>query len=209
MALMLANCSFRQKTQLTTQYEYDDKGRLVSIISPDSSKMQMKYNEMGLPLEIHYPNGSIQYGYDDNGNRIWMEDDTGISEYYYDVFDRLVGVIWQHKLRQLITYTYDAFDNLTGLEVFNLELMKQNSKYKDQLELLTSNPSEKVQKQKEQKLLLQQVMDMLENEDEQGIRNYRQYSVRYGYDVLGNITGIYTNGESILYFSPIRKRKLV
>jgi YD repeat-containing protein len=208
MTFMLTNCSYGQKSQLTsqdenaqlaTQYEYDDSGQLVSIVSPDSSKIQMKYNEMGLPVEIEYPEGLTRYGYNENGKRIWVKDNSGISEYYYDAFDRLVGLIWQNKLKKMIIYTYDTCDNLTGLSVFDIEKMGQNSKYKNQLALLTSDPSDNVQQWRDQEVLLRQVVDMIESEDIREVQKWQQYSVRYGYDVLGNITEINTNGESIFY----------
>ncbi len=97
ISLMFPGCAQKPREELTEQYKFDKDGRLAQKIAPDGGKTTFKYNQDGLPVEINYPGGFVKYGYDAQGQRLWMKDNHGTTEYYYDAFNRLVGVLWQYN----------------------------------------------------------------------------------------------------------------
>jgi RHS repeat-associated protein len=196
---LFIGCSRRDKTVILEQYKFDSQGRLICKIAPDGGGTTYKYNKQGLLIEIRYPDGWVRYSYDENGNRIWMKDKTGTTEYYYDALDRLVGVIWKHSPWQLIIYDYDPWGYLTYMAIFNLRLMEQDLKYRNMLRELEMKSAEKVQKWRDRELVFHQMIGQLRIEDIQRRQRWMEYEVKYRHDILGNLTTIDTKWGSIKY----------
>lgn len=198
--LAVTGCSTKSKHVIIEQYEYYKNGKLKAKIAPDGSRTKYEYNGQGLPIKIVYPGGRVLYGYDENGNRIWMKDQTGTTEYYYDAFDRLVGAIWKHGPWKLIVYSYDPWSYLNYMAIFNLNMMEQKIRYKDILRDIKIKPAERVKRWKERELRFQQILEQLRLENAEIKQRCTEYEVRYHHDIPGNLTGIDTKWGRIKYF---------
>lgn len=123
-------CSQQQRI-ISDQFKYNKEGRLICKIAPDGSKIKYKYNNQGLPIEIEYSNDSVRYGYyDTNGNRIWMQNRSGKTEYKYDAFDRLIEVIFKYSPEKRIIYEYDPWDRLSSTKILGNNSSDYQVKYK-------------------------------------------------------------------------------
>lgn len=127
--IALAGCFSRQETALSEQYEYDKEGRLICRIAPGGSKTKYKYNKQGLPIEIDYPDNPIKYGYDANGNRIWMQNRSGKTEYKYDAFDRLIEVVFKYSPEKKLQYEYDPWNRISAIKILDGQNINYQVKY--------------------------------------------------------------------------------
>lgn len=127
--MALAGCFSRQETALSEQYEYDKEGQLICRTTPDGSKIKYKYNDQGLPVEINYPDNPVRYDYDANGNRIWMQNKNGKTEYKYDAFDRLVEVIFKYSPEKRINYEYDPWNRISAIKIWDAQNNSYQVKY--------------------------------------------------------------------------------
>ncbi|MBC8459634.1 MAG: RHS repeat protein, partial [Deltaproteobacteria bacterium] len=129
VAIMIG-CSSQHDTVATSeQYEYDRDGRLICKTTPDGSKIKYKYNKQGLPSEIEYPDDSVKYGYDANGNRIWMQNRNGKTEYKYDAFERLSEVIFKCSPEKKIVYEYDPWNRISSIRISDAQNNHYQVKY--------------------------------------------------------------------------------
>jgi len=122
-------CSRQSKGIISEQYEFDKDGRLIYRITPDGSKIKYKYNNLGLPIKVEYPDDTVKYGYDANGNRIWMQNSSGKTEYKYDAFDRLIEVVFKYSPEKRIRYEYDPWDRITGIKILENDRIDYYVKY--------------------------------------------------------------------------------
>lgn len=127
--LFFVGCSEQPKKISQEEYGYDDKGRLISRITPDGSKIKYKYNNQGLPVEINYPDGAVRYGYDANGNRVWMQNKSGKAEYKYDAFGRLTEVIFKYSPEKRVMYEYDPWDRISAVKILDGQRVSYGVKY--------------------------------------------------------------------------------
>jgi RHS repeat-associated protein len=92
-----------------TAYQYYDDGLLKQ--RTDARNLVTKYFfDAGHRLDlIEYWNGTLQssvdYGYDDVGNRTSMVDSTGTTSYQYDALNRILSATFPGS--QVVSYTYD------------------------------------------------------------------------------------------------------
>ena len=121
--LGLAGCS-RRGGPGTEQFQYDAQGKLVRWTGADGSRTTIDYNKDGLPVSVKFRGGWARYGYDSRGSRIWTEDKTGATEYFYDALERLTGVMWKHGPRKVIRYEYDPWDRVTDVAVLDLACLE-------------------------------------------------------------------------------------
>lgn len=49
-------------------------GKLKSTTAPDGKKTKYIYDKKGFLTKVSYPDSSVQFGYDAQGNRVWMKD---------------------------------------------------------------------------------------------------------------------------------------
>ena len=129
LCLIVLSCSGHSDNSVVEQYEYDKEGRLIYRIARDGSKIKYEYNNQGLPAEIQYPDGPVRYGYDASGNRIWMQNKTGRTEYKYDAFDRLSEVIFKYSPEKRVLYEYDAWDRISSIKIFHSQEVSYEVKY--------------------------------------------------------------------------------
>jgi RHS repeat-associated protein len=202
-AFTLVGCGGGLRKTMSERYVYDRQGRLSAKTLPGGQKMSFKYDNRDEITEIGYRGGWVRYGYDANGNRAWMRDPTGTTEYYYDAFDRLVGVVSKHSPWWLIAYDYDSRDNLTRLSAYALDLLEQEGRYKDWLGNLRRNDAEKEHDWQQRERQFAAMLRELRKEDPSSSGKWLPYDVRYEYDVLGNVTGIDTKWGKVSYdYSP-------
>lgn len=116
-----------------TRYKYGAFGLLTELINPDNKAMSYRYDmslniaEMtdkignhtryvydsrSLLLEqaVVETGDSLQYTYDEAGNRASMTDESGVSRYAYDRNNRVTAISKDDVI--LISYTYDAVGNV-------------------------------------------------------------------------------------------------
>jgi len=125
--LLFSGCS--NEGILSEQYEYDKDGRLICRITPDGSKTKYKYNDQGLLIEIKYPDSPVRYGYDANGNRIWVQNRSGKTEYKYDAFDRPIEVIFKYSPEKRIRYEYDPWNRISAIKILDGQNVNYQVKY--------------------------------------------------------------------------------
>ena len=117
-----------------TRYSYTAFGMLKTVINPDSKAITYKYDLLGNTACVTDKNGnhtvytydniglllerkvtetgdSISYTYDEAGNRISMEDESGTSIYTYDENNRLLEIQRGNSVQ--ISYAYDQVGNVT------------------------------------------------------------------------------------------------
>lgn len=135
------SCS-RRGPRAAAELEFDATGNMVASSGPDGKKTYFHYDSRGLPIEVVSPDGSARYGYDAHGNRIWVRDNAGVTEYYYNAFDRLSAVIWDRGPKRLLAYEYDHVGLPSRISVFNLQPLESVPKFSVQVAKLgTSSPS--------------------------------------------------------------------
>lgn len=115
--IFLGGCSDHPSDLISEQYEYDQEGRLKCKVAPDGQKTKYTYNDKGHLTKVIYPDTTVQFGYDAQGNRIWMQDGTGRTEYRYDAFDQLIGVVFKHSPEKKVTYSYDPWGRISNLRI--------------------------------------------------------------------------------------------
>jgi hypothetical protein len=128
-------------------YEYYSDDTLMQVTDPRGASATYSYNDRRLMTSIVYgaPGGvaatpNVTFTYDENGNRIWMDDGPGYVSYVYDTlsrlqsetrhFDELTGdyqisytynlaeqikTITDNRFNTTATYTYNKAGELTGI----------------------------------------------------------------------------------------------
>jgi RHS repeat-associated protein len=95
----------------TTQYAYDTRNNLLSVIDPDNLTTSYNYDGLNNLSALYSPDtGSTGYTYDSAGNRLTQTDARGVtSTYAYDAVNRLTSISYPTtKTNNLnITYAYD------------------------------------------------------------------------------------------------------
>lgn len=120
----------------TTSFEYDKSSRRTKRTDPNGDVWTWEYNAAGqvrfarapggLVVESVYDlagqlieqrrqpeNQVVKFDHDLNGNRIRMEDATGVTTYAYDGIDRLVEV--RDPRGKVLKFAYDAAGNRTAI----------------------------------------------------------------------------------------------
>jgi YD repeat-containing protein len=89
--------NFTASTTPYDLYEYNDDDTLKKVTDPRTASVTYSYNHRGLVTGLTYgvPAGvastpNVTFGYDQAGNRAWMEDGPGRVDYIYDSLNRLI-----------------------------------------------------------------------------------------------------------------------
>ncbi|RLA98835.1 MAG: hypothetical protein DRG83_14000 [Deltaproteobacteria bacterium] len=112
-------------------YGYDDLYRLISVDNPDFSDEAFSYDPVGNRLTSAGITGTwtynsnnelvgydgISYQYDANGNTIQKDDNGVITEYSYDIENRLIEVTTDAPQPTTCKYYYDPFGRRLWKEV--------------------------------------------------------------------------------------------
>jgi YD repeat-containing protein len=127
----LISCSRRHR--VAVELQFDAAGHLLSSTGPDGKKTTFKYDSRGLVIDATSPDGSAQFDYNAHRNRIWVRDDAGATEYYYDAFDRLSAAIWDRGPRRLLSYEYDHTGLPSRITVVNLQPLGSDPRFSAQV----------------------------------------------------------------------------
>jgi RHS repeat-associated protein len=93
---------------------YYDDGKIESITDRNSYTVTYTYTDAGKVETVSFPDGtSTSYEYNSRDNLIKMEDSTGITEFAYDVLNRLTSRTDANGFT--VAYTYDEAGNLATL----------------------------------------------------------------------------------------------
>lgn len=138
-ALLYSIPGCRKTPQVAAEFQFDAAGNLVSSTSPDGRRTSFKRDSNGLLTEVVSPDGSARYGYDAHNNRIWVRDDAGATEYFYDAFDKLSAIIWNRGPARLIAYQYDHTGMPSRISVFDLQALQNDPKFSSQVSQLQTS----------------------------------------------------------------------
>ncbi len=107
-----------------TSYSYRSSGQLAGITRPNTVATTYSYDTAGRLTGLHHVQGgattlnNIVYGLDNNGNRDWMTDNDGLTDYVYDALNRLDAVTYPAipggPPAATIDYSMDEVGNRTG-----------------------------------------------------------------------------------------------
>ena len=108
---------------LVTTLDYDLVGNLTSIIDPDSN-LAFTYDDADRLLSAattgspNQPDVTIDYTYDNNGNRLTMVDSiTGTTNYVYDTLNRITSIT--NPAAQSTGFSYDILSRRTATTLAN------------------------------------------------------------------------------------------
>lgn len=89
-------------------YEYDSYRRLRQGTNKEGT-IEIKYDSIGRPTEISYPNGhSLSYGYDSQDKRTFIADNNGYNvTYVYDGRNRLTEIHQSVSGELIVEYQYN------------------------------------------------------------------------------------------------------
>lgn len=109
------------------QYQFNKQGNIISRSIPGNHIIKYYYNKARQITKISYqhlggiskwayPFGTeVNYKYDLAGNRIGMKDQTGITEYKYDEFNRLSEIV--NSIGQRISFQYNPWGNVQSVNL--------------------------------------------------------------------------------------------
>ncbi len=97
----------------TETYKYDLTGNTACVTDKNGNNIVFTYDNLGLLVErkVTQTGDSIKYAYDEAGNRISMQDESGTSNYSYDENNRLLEISKNNTVQ--IIYAYDQVGNVT------------------------------------------------------------------------------------------------
>ena len=99
----------------TSDYEYDELGRIIKTTNGSGKTIQYEYNEADNLQAVIYPDGSkVSYEYDLNDNLIKVTDrNGGVTEYTFDALNRMTGLIRPNGTKTNLLY--DAENHVTKI----------------------------------------------------------------------------------------------
>jgi RHS repeat-associated protein len=97
-----------------THYHYDDKGQLLSIRSPDTSRHVFVWNGLGQLVEETLPDGGVRrFSYDALGRQITRQDEHGaVTQYHWDAVGRLIQTTLPTGASR--AFSYNAYGKITA-----------------------------------------------------------------------------------------------
>ncbi len=103
------------KTKAATCYEYDSKGRLLSVEDANHHCRKYSYDtSFGMPSHIMGAEGEqVFYEYDKAGRKMSQNDGAGVTRYAYNHFDYITSET--DALGNTTRYSYDRLCNLTNM----------------------------------------------------------------------------------------------
>lgn len=104
-----------RKEPLTNPFEYyyDNVGNLDYMIDSKGNKIDFEYDLMNRMTKTIYPDSTVLFTYDDNGNRKTMTDGIGMSKYNYDALNRLVS--YDDPYGNIVGYDYYANNSVKSI----------------------------------------------------------------------------------------------
>ncbi|WP_027922052.1 RHS repeat-associated core domain-containing protein [Pseudomonas sp. URMO17WK12:I12] len=97
-----------------THYHYDEKGQLLSIRYPDTSRHVFVWNGLGQLVEETLPDGGVRrFSYDSLGRQITRQDEHGaVTQSQWDAVGRLIQTILPTGASR--AYSYNAYGKITA-----------------------------------------------------------------------------------------------
>ncbi|KJZ47117.1 RHS repeat-associated core domain-containing protein [Pseudomonas fluorescens] len=97
-----------------SHYHYDEKGQLLSIRYPDTSRHVFVWNALGQLVEETLPDGGVRrFAYDALGRQITRQDEHGaISQYQWDAVGRLIQTTLPTGASR--AFSYNAYGKITA-----------------------------------------------------------------------------------------------
>jgi RHS repeat-associated protein len=97
-----------------SHYHYDDKGQLLSIRYPDTSRHVFVWNGLGQLVEETLPDGGVRrFSYDALGRQITRQDEHGaVTQYQWDAVGRLIQTTLPTGASR--AFSYNAYGKITA-----------------------------------------------------------------------------------------------
>ena len=97
-----------------THYHYDEKGQLLSIRYPDTSRHVFVWNGLGQLVEETLPDGGVRrFSYDALGRQITRQDEHGaVTQYQWDAVGRLIQTTLPTGASR--AFSYNAYGKITA-----------------------------------------------------------------------------------------------
>jgi RHS repeat-associated protein len=97
-----------------SHYNYDDKGQLLSIRYPDTSRHVFVWNGLGQLVEETLPDGGVRrFSYDALGRQITRQDEHGaVTQYQWDAVGRLIQTTLPTGASR--AFSYNAYGKITA-----------------------------------------------------------------------------------------------
>ncbi|KQV10348.1 type IV secretion protein Rhs [Pseudomonas sp. Root329] len=97
-----------------THYHYDEKGQLLSIRYPDTSRHVFVWNGLGQLIEETLPDGGVRrFSYDALGRQITRQDEHGgVTQYQWDAVGRLIQTTLPTGASR--AFSYNAYGKITA-----------------------------------------------------------------------------------------------
>lgn len=197
--LLTVGCPRQHAEVLTEQYRFNSKNQLTLRISSGGNRTEYGYDRRGFLVSIDSQGETVKFHYDGDGNRIMMQDPTGITQYYYDAFDRLCAVISEHSPRKLIVYEYDPWGYLSCISIYDLDKLNQESAFSNWLRELNQNVSDNQEAWQTRQCNVRDMLMRLKAEPPTQQLRWLDQQVHYRYDILGNLTLVESKAGVITY----------
>ncbi|KJS02036.1 MAG: hypothetical protein VR68_03985, partial [Peptococcaceae bacterium BRH_c4a] len=97
----------------TVSYGYDARSLLTQLTNGRGQKAEFRYDAAGRITSADYPEETVSYTYDGNGNLLTVKDNNGTITREYDVLNRVKK--YTDSRGNVIQYGYDTVGNLTAL----------------------------------------------------------------------------------------------
>lgn len=95
------------------EYYYDKEGNLDYMKDSNGNTIDFEYDVMNRMTKTIYPDSTVLFTYDNNGNRKTMTDGIGMSKYNYDALNRLVS--YDDPYGNIVGYDYYANNSVKSI----------------------------------------------------------------------------------------------
>ncbi|MGC9949079.1 MAG: hypothetical protein ABSF64_22145 [Bryobacteraceae bacterium] len=116
----------RPPRRMVDEYRFDSHGRLVELIRPGGHSVRYSYDGEDRLVRLRFSEGTVEYGYESGGNRLWMKDPTGTAEYHRDALGRVTDIVWRHGPPQWIHFDDDPWGRIAAVSIYSLDTVAKN-----------------------------------------------------------------------------------
>ena len=189
LLLLSTNCDWkkpaRSDTAVVSNVKYNSRNKLTKVVLNNLHELDFSYNSSGSLVDLHFGQGSVSYGYENGGNRLWIKDQTGATEYYRDELGRVSDAVWRHGHWRLIHYDHDSRGRIAGISVYDLDSALRTGSGGAELKVLDRGLPDRSADWRERRQAVASLLTRLE-------KTQPEYRVLYQHDLLNRVTAMQT-----------------